>query len=370
MLEARLQTMGHEPLRVGLACNRDFFERDVDRSQIARLEAFAEFRWHEMNEPTSWDELPAPSAAARSSIVDFARELDVLLVCHGAPRITADILAESPRLKLIGELEGDRFAGRIDVSAATDRGVRVVDTTHGTSAPVAEWALGLILIAVRNAGALFRSLIGGTFPFANAEERRTDPGFTNGELTGKRVGLIGCGHIGRRLITFLKPFDTDVWVHDPYVPKELAQVLDVTLTSLHNVLSKCDIVVCLVPLTPATEGMLGEEELELLRPGAVLVNVSRGKVVRTDALLARLDRGDVFAGLDVFDPEPIPLDSPILRMPNAFLTPHVASTAAGRLRLFSLMVDELERFAGGHETLHDLSPRVMANRRGEAPPPR
>jgi phosphoglycerate dehydrogenase-like enzyme len=359
--------MRQKRMQVGLVCHREFFERDVEQAQIARLEEFAGFRWHEMDEPTGWRELPAPSAAAIASITGFAGGLDALIVCHGSPRITDEIMAETPGLKLIGELEGDRFATRVDLSAASARGIRVVDTTHGTSAPVAEWALGLILVSLRNAGALFRSLIGGTFPFAGPEERRSNPGFAGGELTGKRVGLIGCGHIGRRLVSFLRPFDTEVWVHDPHIPKEVAQVLEVTLTSLDNVLSKCDIVVCLVPLTPATEGMLGEREFSLLRQGAVFVNVSRGKVVQSDAMLARLGRGDVFAGLDVFDPEPIPLDSPVLRMPNVFVTPHIASSATGRRRLFELMVDELERFAHGHETLHDLSPRVMANRRGETP---
>lgn len=355
-------------LQVGLVCNRGFFESDVDPAQVSRLEQFGDFRWHEMNEPSGWNDLPAPDDESVVSIVEFAHDLDALIVCHGAPRITARIMDGCRSLKLIGELEGDRFAARIDVEDAHSRGIRVTDTTHGTSAPVAEWALGLILVSLRNAGYLFRSLIGGRYPFNSPEERRRSPGFVNGELTGKRVGLVGCGHIGRRLLSFLKPFGAEVWVHDPYISKDVPDIFGVALTSLDNVLSKCDVVVCLVPLTPATEGMFGEREFSLLQPGAVFVNVSRGKVVQTNAMLERLSRGDIFAGLDVFDPEPIPLDSPVLQMPNVFLTPHVAGSAAGRRRLFELMVNELERFANGHETLHDLVPSVRANRRGEAPP--
>lgn len=106
----------------------------------------------------------------------------------------------------------------------------------------------------------------------------------------------------------------------------------------------------------------------MLRPGSVFVNVSRGPIVDPDALIARLRRGDIVAGLDVFDPEPIPADSPIKTLPNVFLSPHIAGvTAASRPRFFALMVDELDRFFHGDETLYDLRPQTLANRRGEPP---
>jgi phosphoglycerate dehydrogenase-like enzyme len=111
--------------------------------------------------------------------------------------------------------------------------------------------------------------------------------------------------------------------------------------------------------------MIGQHELDLLRPGSVFVNVSRGAIVDSAALLARLERDDIVAALDVFDPEPIPADHPIKRLHNVFLTPHIAGvTLASRTRFFSLMVDELERFTHGDETLFDLLPRTLANRQG------
>src|SRR5207248_2859894 len=117
----------------------------------------------------------------------------------------------------------------------------------------------------------------------------------------------------------------------------------------------------------ATRGMLGQRELDLLRPGSVFVNVSRGPIVDSAALIERLRRGDIVAGLDVFDPEPIPADSPIKCLPNVFLSPHIAGAASGRDTFIKLMVDELERFFAGHETLYDLSPRSLANRIGATP---
>ena len=189
-----------------------------------------------------------------------------------------------------------------------------------------------------------------------------------GVLWGRRVGLIGCGHMGRRLIRFLGAFETEIWVHDPYLPQELPEALGFLQTSLENVLS-CEVVVCLVPHTPKTEGMLGKAELSRLRPGTVFVSVSRGKVTDSAALIERLKQGDIVAGLDVFDPEPVPPDSEILQLPNVFLSPHIGSYGgpSAQQGFFTLMVDELERFFDGHETQFDLTPRAQANRTGAEP---
>jgi phosphoglycerate dehydrogenase-like enzyme len=148
----------------------------------------------------------------------------------------------------------------------------------------------------------------------------------------------------------------------------MAEALGFLQTSLENVLSQCDVIVCLVPLTPGTRGMLGQRELDLIPAGAVFVNVSRGAVVDSNALIARLKRGDIIAGLDVFDPEPIPPDSEITQLPNVFLSPHIGAHTGDPYRpFFELMVDELDRFFHGHETYFDLTPRSQANRTGRPP---
>lgn len=334
----------------------DFFHPE-DR---ARLGTFAEWEWLPVTGGARFG--ANPDEAARALLRARIAEADGLVVCHGAPLIDADILDHAPRLKIIGELEGDRFAQRIDLDAAWARGIRTVDTTHGSSYPVSEWALALILISLRNAGEHFRHMI--------AHETYVKPatGWLPSRLEGKKVGLIGGGHIARRLITYLKPFGCDIRVHDPYLPKVVPEIMGFLLTSLDYVLAQSEVVVCLAPLTPATRRMIGQRELDLLRPGTVFVNVSRGAIVDPDALIARLRRGDIVAGLDVFDPEPIPADSPIKDLPNVFLSPHIAGANRGLERFFPLMIDELDRCFHGHETLFDLTPRTRANRTG-APPP-
>ena len=138
------------------------------------------------------------------------------------------------------------------------------------------------------------------------------------------------------------------------------------MTSLDLVLSEPDVVVCLAPLTPRTRGMLGRDEIYRIRSGGVFVNVSRGAIVDSTALIERLEVGDLTACLDVFDPEPVPTASRIRQLPNVFLSPHIAGTSPrSRTRFFEEMVSELERHFSGHETFHNLTAKTLANRRGD-----
>jgi len=229
-----LAGLGRRP-RIGLACNHRTQARCLTPASRARIAALGDLVVATFDEPSSWDAPPPPNRAAEARFIAFARKLDMVMISHGAPRITGDILDAAPRLRFVGELEGDRFARRVDVAAAASRGVTVVDTSHGSSMPAAEWALGLMLIGLRNAGSLFRRMIAGEI--ISPESKRADPSFLRGELTGRRVGLIGCGHIGRRLLELLQPFQCDVLVHDPHAPRLLADIHGVTLTSLDATLS-------------------------------------------------------------------------------------------------------------------------------------
>ncbi len=347
--------------QVGLACS-DFVRRHyVDEADLARLQPVADFAYREFSVASDLMH-PAPrDAAAEAELAAFAAGLDALVVCHGAPFVSGEVLAAAPSLSFVGELEGDRFAHRIDVAAAQARGVLVVDTSHGSSWPSAEWALALALIGRRNAGALFRRIIAHEPTYLPASER-SGPGYEAAELAGKQVGMIGFGHIARRLVDLLRPFGVEIQVSDPFVPRELAAPYGIGFAPLERVLA-ADVVFVLVPETPGTVGLIGAAELELLRPGSVFVNVSRGKVVDTAALIARLGRGDVIACLDVFDPEPMPLDSPVVDLPNVFLSPHIAGvTEESRRRFFALMVDECLRHFDGVEPWFELTADVVRHR--------
>ena len=109
-------------------------------------------------------------------------------------------------------------------------------------------------------GAAFRRIIVGDTIGAKNRDMR-------GMLTDKRVGLIGCGHMGRRLISFLRPFNTDIWVYDPYLSRDIAEIVGFTQTSMDKIFAECDVIVCVAPLTPRTKGMIGKRELDLIRAG-------------------------------------------------------------------------------------------------------
>ncbi|MEO7235362.1 MAG: hydroxyacid dehydrogenase [Lapillicoccus sp.] len=344
--------------RVGFAMTVAARKRYVFEASVARLEEVADVVYLDLDGPDRMAGPPPTDDATVGRLRAFVADLDALVVSYGSPRVTADVLDAAPQLRLVGDTHGDRFAERVDVAAAETRGIVVVDTTNGSSDPVAEWALALALVGLRNAGSFFRRLVAGEVLWEDRTPLLSDPGYLRGELTGKTVGLVALGHVGRRLVELLAPFRVHVLAHDPGAPEVLADAYGIDLTSLENVLTRSDVVVCLVPLTAETRGLLGRAEIESLRPGTVFVNVSRGQVVDTAALVDRLQRGDIVACLDVVDPEPLAAGSPLRAMPNVFLSPHIAGvTADAEPRFVDLMVDEVLRMLAGHRPRHLLRPR-------------
>lgn len=323
----------------------------VSAADRARLEIVAEWVEPTGGDPCTEDEL----------IVQLQGCAGVIRLGGRLPPLTARVFAGSPDLRLAG-VRGDRFGAGIDLEAAAAHGVKVVDTDNVASAqPVAEWVLALILVCLRNGGAVYRQMMAGEELWARAQNDH----LVCGELTGRRVGLVGCGQVGRRLIELLAPFHVELRVCDPYLDEKTAAGLGILRAELDQVLRHAEILVLQTPLTPRTRGMIGRRELDLLRLGAILVNCSRGPVIDQEALIERLRQGTLVAGLDVFDPEPLPKDSPLRTLPNAFVTPHIAWCAPNAFpRYFGSMVGEFVRFFTGQPLEHELTPRLVDIRHG------
>ena len=315
-----------------------------------RLSQFVEPVRVERDEPYSEDEL----------IVALDGYSGLIRLGGLIPALTRQVFTALPELQIAG-VRGDRFGTVVDLDAAAEFDVRIIDTDNIASAhPVAEWDLAMMLICLRNAGAVYRQMMASTETWANAG----NADFVSGELTERKVGLIGCGHVGRRLIELLKPFRVDLMVCDPYLPGELAE--DIVRGELDDVLRHADILVVQVPHTPKTEKMIGSRELELLGKGRILINCSRGKVIDQDALIRCLQSGQLIAGLDVFDPEPMEADSPLRSLANVFITPHIAWYAPNVLhRYFSTMASEFERHFTGKPLQYELTRRMVDIRQGE-----
>ncbi|MBI2193164.1 MAG: hypothetical protein HYU36_14385 [Planctomycetes bacterium] len=279
------------------------------------------------------------------------------------PVLTPRLLEQLPALRIVG-LWGDRFSKEIDFESARQRRITITDVSNiASSQPVAEWVLALVLACLRNAGEVFSRMIEGTEQWAvtlNAE-------FVNGELTGRKVGLVGCGHVGQRLIELLGPFHVQLRVCDPFLPEETVARLGIQRADLPHVIRHAEILVIQVPHTPSTKGMIGERELNLLRRGSILISCCRGPVIDHQALLRKLQKREIIAGLDVFDPEPLPKDSPLRKLPNVFLSPHIAWYAPDAFpRYFDMMVDEFERFFSGQPIHYELTPRMHTLRNNPA----
>ena len=334
---------------------------------LGRLSEFAAVRTAYLEGPVGVIDDLAPNPAAEAALAEIATGSTALVVTHGSPRVTAAVLDALPTVTFVGELEGDRFCTRIDTAAAAERGVVVVDTTHGSSLPVAEWALALAILGLRDAGRFVRALMNHELVGSGGHG---DPGrLTNRELTGKRVGLIGFGHIGWRLVELLRPFEAEAIAFDPYAPRELADAAGISFARLDTVMSSCDLVCCLAPLTPGTRGLITGSLLSSMRPGSVFVNVSRGAVVDRAGLNEVAALGEHVFCLDVLEDEPIPVSQVLRDLPNVLLTPHIAGTTQeSRFRFFSLMVDELRRHLHGLEPHAQITADTVAGRRGRDVP--
>lgn len=337
--------------KVLLAFDRHTYERIVSPEAYDHLCRFADPVRPDRTTPYTPEEF-----------VDALRGMNGLMKRGNlAPNLTRAILEQASDLKVIG-VWGDRFGHDIDLEATEALGMVAIDPDNAASAPpVAEWDLALMLLCLRNAGEVFRHMIEGTETWANT----LNQDFVGGELTGRKVGLLGCGHIGQRLIELLVPFRVDLRVYDPYLDEETVARLSIVRDGLDETIRHAEILVVQVPLTSRTRGMIGERELHLLRKGAILINCCRGPVIDRYALIRKLEQREMIAGLDVFDPEPLEKDSPLRRMPNVFLTPHIAWYASNALQqYFTVMVEEFERFFSGQSLRYPLTRRMVGIREG------
>ncbi len=247
---------------------------------------------------------------------------------------------------------------KVDLDAATERGIAVCNTPDAPTISTAEHAITLMLTVAKQipeSQATLRS--GGRDFFASHQGE---------ELSGRTLGLAGIGRIGRRVAHMAAGFDMRVIAHDPFVDETTASAAGIDLVaSLDELLTQADIVSLHLPLTDGTRHLIDGEQLGLMKPGAILVNTARGGLVDHDALLGALELGHLSgAGLDVTDPEPLPPDHPLLHRDDVVVTPHVAAaTTAGKARLYESAVTQALQVLRGEYPNHLVNPAVWPVRR-------
>lgn len=280
--------------------------------------------------------------------LEVLAEADVLLGHWGTTPLTAHVLDAAPNLRLFAYAAGTVKA--LVTDAVFDRGIVVTSGAAANARPVAEYTLAMILLANKNAF---------TLAAITRDPELLQPGLqmaTPGNRC-KRVGIIGASLVGRATIELLAPFDLDVLVSDPFLTPGEAEALGVEKVELDDLLRRSHVVSLHAPILESTIGMIGVDELALMRDGATFVNTARGVLVDHDALTAELMSGRIGAVLDVTDPhEPIPPDWPPLSRPNVFVTPHIAGAQGTEVaRLNALAIDEIRRFVQGEAPLHPVT---------------
>ena len=256
------------------------------------------------------------------------------LAVRSSTQVTADVLAVAKGLKIIGR--AGIGVDNIDVPAATARGIVVMNTPHGNSVTTAEHALALLFALARQIPSADRSTQAGKW-----EKSR----FMGVELTGKTLGVIGCGNIGSIVADRAQGLKMKVIGYDPYLSPERAVVLGIEAVSLDDLFKRADFITLHVPLTDSTRGIIGAKSIALMKPGVRIINCARGGLVVEDELKAALDDGRVAgAALDVFAVEPAKSNA-LFGHPNVVATPHLgASTAEAQENVAVQIAEQMSDF--------------------------
>lgn len=245
----------------------------------------------------------------------------------------------------------------VDVEAATDCGICVVHTPDAPTVSVSELTIALIIGVLRKVIVMDRVIRAGGW---------NSKALISHELCGKKVGLIGCGRIGSRVAKLLHAFEAKVTAFDPYVSPDVIKKLGaIPADSLESLLRDIDVISLHLPLTDETRGLLGRDEFSLMKPEAVLINVSRGPIIVESELFQALQDGKIAgAGLDVFEKEPTSEDNPLFSLENVMLAPHAGGfTWEAKGRSNPGAAEQALQVINGNRPPFLANPEVWENRR-------
>ncbi|WNG19359.1 2-hydroxyacid dehydrogenase [Cystobacter fuscus] len=319
---------------------RVFVTRHLPGEALARLAVHTS--------PRVWPEpLPPPPEVLQAE----AREAEGLITLL-TDRIDEALLAQAPHLRVVSNVAVGH--DNIDVGACTARRIAVGNTPGVLTETTADFAFALLLGLARR--------VAEADAYVRAGQWRTwEPGLLLGpDVHGATLGIVGLGAIGAAVARRARGFGMRLLYVNRRARPELEAELGLTRVDKATLLAQADVVSLHVPLSPETRHWLGRAELAAMKPGALLVNTARGPVVDQSALVDALRSGHLGgAALDVTDPEPLPLDSPLLHLPRVLLAPHIASAShATRGRMASMAVDNLLAALEGRPPPNCVNPEI------------
>lgn len=289
-----------------------------------------------------------------ADVAEWSREATIIATTF-AP-VTAEVLDAAAGLELIACGRGGPV--NVDVGEATRRGVAVTFAPARNAESVAEFVLGLMVVLTRRITSAERYVTERRWVDGREDsfEKPTGP-----ELEGRTLGIVGFGAIGRRVRELVEPMRLRVLAHDPFVEDDQIRAASAEPVELDALLSEAELVT--VHARPPTSGepLLGADELALMRPGAFLINTSRGENIDEEALSAALLQGRLAgAALDVFAVEPLPVDHALRGLENVLLTPHSAGVSQDvPRRTARILADAVIAWLGGERPTHLLNPTAL-----------
>lgn len=238
------------------------------------------------------------------------------LVVRSAVQVTREVLARAPKLRVIGR--AGVGVDNVDLNAATEAGVLVMNTPGGNAVSVSEHTLALMLALARSIPQATASTKSGKW-----EKKK----FLGSELCGKTLGIIGLGSIGREVVKRARAFDMRLLAHDPYVTSQLARDLNVDLSSLDDLFAQSDYITLHLSLTAETQCLLSRDAFGKMKTGVRIVNCARGELIDEAALADAIQSGKVAgAALDAFSVEPAPPGFPLFALDSILATPHIGGS--------------------------------------------
>ncbi len=268
------------------------------------------------------------------------------LIVRSSAKATAEVINAADKLTVIGR--AGVGVDNIDIAAASERGIVVMNTPGANTVATAEHTMALLLAMCRHVPQAAASLKAGRW------DRKLYKGV---EMRDKTIGIVGLGRIGRRVARRCRSFGMDVICFDPYLSDERAHEMRIERVSMDELLERSDFISLHAALTPKTRGLIGKEAIAKMKPGVRIVNAARGALIDEAALIEALEDGRVAgAALDVLTQEPADPDNPLLHMENVVVTPHLAASTQEAQRQVGLQV-----VAQVVDALHDVDYRNAVN---------
>lgn len=275
-------------------------------------------------------------------------DVDIIFSGWQAPYFDEMLLECAPNLKIVFYAAGS--INKVVSDAFWKRGVLICAANSVNAIPVAEYTLAATIMGLKHS-ASHHHQVRTNKQYQPANEMVIIGGYR------AKIGLLSLGAIAQTLIKYYQMFDYEVVVYDPYASDALAASLNVTLVSMEDIFTSCDVVSVHTPLLDATRHMINKEHFLMMKENATFINTARGAIIKEDEMIEALKiRSDIEAYIDVTDPEPPLKDSPLFKMNNVFLTPHIAGSLGNELaRMGALMVSELEHYLKDEPLEHHIS---------------